>query len=159
MTLAASQIGGLTIILEWDVRKMLNLALPEMILFTGVGMIYFAASILGLLLISKRGERYKTALTQLIAIAVVLETVILIFRAVEIKMIPLTGSFESMMVLTIVFGLTYFFFALFIQQPWFSAMMSWVLLIRACPIFVTACEEKSYLGKRSAIIMLFSFKC
>ena len=44
-------------------------------------------------------------------------------------MIPLTGSFESMMVLTIVFGLTYFLFALFIQQPWFSAMMSWVLLI------------------------------
>jgi ABC-type transport system involved in cytochrome c biogenesis permease subunit len=109
--------------------NMLDLALPEIILLAGVGAIYLAASILGLLSVSTQEQRFKTVLPQLISIAVVLEMVILIFRAVEIKTIPLTGSFESMMVLTIVFGLTYFVFAIFIQQPWFGAVMSWVLLI------------------------------
>jgi len=128
---------------------MLNLALPEMILFIGVGVIYLTASIMGLLLIRTRGERYKTILTQLISIAVVLETVILIFRAVEIKMIPLTGSFESMMVLAIVFGLTYFFFAMFIQQPWFSAVMAWVLLLM---VVITALVARPAAKPDDAII-------
>ena len=128
---------------------MLNLALPEMILFAGVGVIYIAASIIGLLLISTNGDRYKRPLIHLIAIAVVLEAVILIFRAVEIKMIPLTGSFESMIVLTIVFGLTYFFFSMFIQQPWFGAVMSWVLLIM---VLITA-SVASPAAKPDAAIM------
>lgn len=114
---------------------MLNLALPEMILFSCVLVIYLAASIVGLRMIYVKGDRFKPLLIQLIAIGVVLEAVILIFRAVEIKAIPLTGSFESMIVLTIVFGLIYFLFGMVIHQPWFSAVISWVLLIM---ILITA---------------------
>jgi ABC-type uncharacterized transport system permease subunit len=58
---------------------------------------------------------------------VTLEAVMLIFRAVAIKAVPLTGLFESMIVLTIVFGLIYLFVSIAIQQVWFGSVMVWVI--------------------------------
>ena len=52
----------------------------------------------------------------------------LVFRAAEIKAIPLTGLFESMIVLTIVFGLVYLFLSLAIRQVWFGSIMAWAIL-------------------------------
>ncbi|MHC4597226.1 MAG: cytochrome c biogenesis protein CcsA [Planctomycetota bacterium] len=52
----------------------------------------------------------------------------MIFRAVALKAIPLTGLFESMIVLTIVFGLIYLFFSIAIAQVWFGSVMAWVIL-------------------------------
>jgi len=108
---------------------MLKLPLPELIVFAVVIASYLAAAVAGILQLLAGGEKYKRFLLPLVALAVTLEAVILIFRAVAIKAVPLTGSFESMIVLTIVFGLTYLFLSIGIQRVWFSSVMVWVMLV------------------------------
>jgi ABC-type uncharacterized transport system permease subunit len=106
---------------------MLGLPIPEIIIFAFVIALYLAAAIVGILQLPAGGEKYKRFLLPLISLAVTLEAVMLIFRAVEIKAVPLTGLFESMIVLTIVFGLIYLFFSIAIQQVWFGSVMVWVI--------------------------------
>lgn len=108
---------------------MLNLPLPELIIFSIVLAAYALAAAAGILQLLAKGERFKRFLVPLVALAVTLEAVILIFRAVAIKAVPLTGSFESMIVLSIVFGLTYLFLGIAIQRVWFSSVMVWVMLL------------------------------
>jgi ABC-type uncharacterized transport system permease subunit len=104
------------------------LSIPEMVIFIFVVVIYLAAAILGILQLPAGGRRYRRFVLPLVSLAVNLEAVILIFRAVAIKAVPLTGLFESMIVLTIVFGLIYLFFSIAIQQVWFGSVMVWVIL-------------------------------
>lgn len=108
---------------------MFELPLPERIIFVFVVIIYLLAALVGIFQLLVRGEKYKHFLSPLVSLAVALEAVILIFRAVSIKAIPLTGLFESMIVLTIVFGLTYLFFSIAIRQVWFGSMMVWVIFL------------------------------
>lgn len=108
---------------------MLNLPLPELIIFSIVLGAYALAAAAGILQLLAKGDRFKRFLVPLVALAVTLEAVILIFRAVAIKAVPLTGSFESMIVLGIVFGLTYLFLGIAIQRVWFSSVMVWVMLV------------------------------
>jgi ABC-type uncharacterized transport system permease subunit len=108
---------------------MFELPLPEMIIFVFVVVIYLAAAIVGILQLFTAGEKYRRLLLPLVSLAVTLEAVILIFRAVAIKAVPLTGLFESMIVLTIVFGLTYLFFSIAIHRVWFGSVMVWVMLV------------------------------
>ena len=107
---------------------MLSLPIPELIIFLFVLALYVAATIVGILQLRDRGEKYKRLLLPLVCLAVTLEAVLLIFRAVAIKAVPLTGIFESMIVLTIVFGLIYLFVGIAIQQVWFGSVMVWVIL-------------------------------
>jgi len=107
---------------------MLGLPIQEIIIFAFVVAIYLAAAIVGILQLLSGGEKYKRFLLPLVCLAIMLEAVILIFRAIAIKAIPLTGLFESMIVLTIVFGLVYLFFSIAIQQVWFGSVMVWVIL-------------------------------
>ena len=107
---------------------MLSLPIPELIIFLFVLGLYLAASIVGILQLRYGGEKYKRFLLPLVCLAVTMEAVMLIFRAVAIKAVPLTGIFESMIVLTIVFGLIYLFVGIAIQQVWFGSVMVWVIL-------------------------------
>ncbi|MHC4103891.1 MAG: cytochrome c biogenesis protein CcsA [Planctomycetota bacterium] len=107
---------------------MLSLPIPELIIFLLVFALYLAASIAGVLQLRDGGEKYKRFLLPLVCLAVTLEAVLLIFRAVAIKAVPLTGIFESMIVLTIVFGLIYLLVSITIQQVWFGSVMVWVIL-------------------------------
>lgn len=106
---------------------MLGLPIPEIIIFAFVIALYLAAAIVGILQLPAGGEKYKRFLLPLVSLAVTLEAVMLIFRAVAIQAVPLTGLFESMIVLTIVFGLIYLFFSIAIQQVWFGSVMVWVI--------------------------------
>ncbi len=108
--------------------KMLELPVSEMIIFIFVIVVYLAAAIVGVLQLLAGGERYKRFLWPLVLVAVALEVVLLVFRAVAIKAVPLTGLFESMVVLTIVFGLIFLFLNSAIQQVWFGSVMVWVIL-------------------------------
>jgi ABC-type uncharacterized transport system permease subunit len=108
---------------------MFELPLSEMIIFIMVVVISFAAAAVGILQLLSGGQKYSRYLLPLVSLVVTLEAVILIFRAVAIKAVPLTGLFESMIVLTIVFGLIYLFFSLAIQQVWFGSVMVWVMLV------------------------------
>lgn len=109
---------------------MLVLPKPEMTVFIFVVVIYLAAAAAaGVLQLLAGGEKYKRFLLPLISLGIVCESVIVIFRAIAIKAVPLTGLFESMIVLTIVFGLIYLFFGIVIRQVWFGSIMVWVIFI------------------------------
>jgi len=108
---------------------MFNLPFPEMAVFILVVVICFAAAVVGILQLLSQGEKLRRSLLALVSLAVTLEAVILIFRAIAIKAVPLTGLFESMIVLTIVFGLTYLFLSIAIHRVWFASVMVWVLLL------------------------------
>jgi len=107
---------------------MLELPMPEMIIFVSVGVLCLAAAIVGIVQLQSGGEKYRHLLLPIVSLAICLEAIILIFRAIAIKAIPLTGLFESMIVLTIVFGLIFLFFRVAIQQVWFGSVMVWVIL-------------------------------
>jgi ABC-type uncharacterized transport system permease subunit len=50
---------------------------------------------------------------------------------VEIQDFPLTGLYESMMVLTIALGLTFLFLSIAIKQVWFGSVMVWIIFLMA----------------------------
>jgi len=108
---------------------MLKLPLGEMIVFACVVVLYAAAAVAGILQLLAGKEKFRRLLLPFVSLAVTLEAVVLIFRAIAIKAVPLTGSFESMIVLTIVFGLTYLFLSIAIHRVWFASVMVWVLLV------------------------------
>ncbi len=108
---------------------MFDLPLPEMAVFILVVVICFAAAAIGVFQLLSRGEKLGRSLLALVSLAVTLEAVILIFRAIAIKAVPLTGLFESMIVLTIVFGLIYLFLSIVIHRVWFASVMVWVMLL------------------------------
>ncbi|MEE9312076.1 MAG: cytochrome c biogenesis protein CcsA [Planctomycetota bacterium] len=107
---------------------MLELPKSEIAMFLLVVLICVTAAAVGILQLLAGGQKYKQLLSPLVSLAVALEAVILIFRAVELKAVPLTGLFESMIALTIIFGLIYLFLGIFIQQVWFGSVMAWVIL-------------------------------
>ncbi|MBN1766477.1 MAG: cytochrome c biogenesis protein CcsA [Sedimentisphaerales bacterium] len=108
---------------------MFDLPVSELIILMGVVVLYLAASVFALLQIRPEGLNYHSPLVHLIALAVVLEIVLLILRGTAIRKIPLTDLFESMVMLTVVFGIIYLILGLFIRQVWFSSVMTWVILI------------------------------
>jgi ABC-type uncharacterized transport system permease subunit len=109
------------------VNLLAMLRTEENILLIVIGL-YLAAAIVGIIQLYKKGVKFRYLLLALIALAVTLESVILIFRAVAIKAVPLTGLFESMMVMTIAFGITYIAFSIVISQAWFGSVMAWLML-------------------------------
>ena len=109
---------------------MLELPVVEKSIFYSVLIVYLLAALVGFLQLSG-ADKYRRILISLIAFGVSLESVILVFRAAAIKAIPLTGLFESMIVLTIVFGLTCLFLSIMIKQVWFSSVMSWIIFVMA----------------------------
>ena len=108
---------------------MSELPVKEIIIFVSVVMLYLAAAIVGIIQLSGSSEKCRRLLLPIVSLAVCLEAVLLIFRAVAIKAVPLTGLFESMIALTIVFGLVFLFFSIAIKQVWFGSVMAWVILI------------------------------
>ncbi len=108
---------------------MLDLPISETILFVSVVLIYLAAAVVGVFQFTASGKKHGVLLRILICLGVVLSVLMLILRAVEIKAVPLTGLFESMIVLNIVFGLIYLFLSVAIRQVLFGTVMSWVILI------------------------------
>ena len=108
---------------------MFKLPLPEKIIFILVAVLYTSAAAIGFFQLSSKGKKYKNLLLPIVSLAVTLEAVIMVFRAASIKALPLTGLFESLIILTIVFGIVYLFLNIFIQQVWFSSVMVWMILV------------------------------
>ena len=113
---------------------MFKLPLTEKIIFIFVAILYISAAATGVFQLFSEGKKYRHLLLPIVSLAVTLEAVIMVFRAASIKALPLTGLFESLIVLTIVFGIVYLFLNIFIQQVWFSSVMVWIILL----LFLTA---------------------
>jgi ABC-type uncharacterized transport system permease subunit len=110
---------------------MFDLPVFEKVIFFGVLMLYLSAAIVGVRQLSGGKAKYGRLLTALIALAVSLECVILIFRAAAIQAFPITDLFESMIALTVVSGLTFLFVSLAIRQVWFGSVMAWIIFAMA----------------------------
>lgn len=106
---------------------MLELPLAEKMVFVAVLLCYGYATIACIFDISKGRNESRGSLLAVMALAVSLESLLLIFRAVAIKAIPLTGLFESMILLTLVFGITFLFLSTMIQKVWFASMIIWII--------------------------------
>ncbi len=107
---------------------MSDLSLPELLLFVLSVLCYVGAGVLSIIRLIGDRSRYGRLLTALILLAVALAGGVLGLRAAEIRAFPLTSLFESMLLLTIVFGLLYLVFSAFLRQVWFSSVMIWVIL-------------------------------
>jgi ABC-type uncharacterized transport system permease subunit len=99
----------------------------ELVVFLLVLLTYLAATLVAVCQLRESAHNCRRFLNPLVSLAVTLEAVLLVFRAAAIKAIPLTGLFESMIVLTVVFGLLYLFLSLVIRQVWFSSLMVWAI--------------------------------
>ena len=106
---------------------MLGLPVMERCIFAFVVIIYLAAAAVAFRQLSPEWDRHRRLLPSLVALGVSLESLMLVFRAVAIQGIPLTGLFESMIVLTIVFALAYLFLSIVISQVWFGSIMVWLI--------------------------------
>jgi len=108
---------------------MLELLPVERALFFGILILSGVSSILAHLQIVRDDLRLSTRLTVFTSLQMALGVVLLIFRAAAIKGFPLTGVFESMIILMVFVGITFLLLSVYIQQVWFRSIMAWVLLV------------------------------
>ncbi len=108
---------------------MSGLPTSEFVVFVSMVVIYIAAAITGVLQVVATGRKYRRFLVALVGAAITLEIVILLLRGIAINAVPLTGLFESMIVLTVVFGLIYLFLSITIKQVWFDCVVVWIILL------------------------------
>ncbi|MHC4468548.1 MAG: hypothetical protein ACYSUZ_04140, partial [Planctomycetota bacterium] len=97
---------------------MLELMPLEKHLFWGILILSLVSSGFGCVQIVKNDVRYRRLLLAFASLQITLGAVLLIFRAVEIKAFPITGVFESMLVLMVFIGITFLFLSAFVQQVW-----------------------------------------
>ena len=79
----------------------------------------------------KRQVRYRRLLVVLTLLQITLGAILLVFRAVAIRAIPVTCVFESMVLLLVIIGVTFLILSAFIHQVWFLSIMVWVLFVIA----------------------------
>ena len=108
---------------------MSDLPIFELVMFVSVVAAYIAAAITSVLQIVAGGRMYRQFLVAFVGIAAAMETIMLLSRGIAINAVPLTGLFESLIVLTIVFSLMYLFLSITIRQVWFDCVMVWIILL------------------------------
>lgn len=106
---------------------MQDLPNTERFLFLGALLVYLAAALVATVRLRESTPR-QLILTHLIGLGVVFETALLVFRAGQAHALPLTNRFESLVLLSVAFGVTYLVLGVFFRQTWFAAGMSWLLL-------------------------------
>ncbi|MDD5458036.1 MAG: cytochrome c biogenesis protein CcsA [Phycisphaerae bacterium] len=108
---------------------MAGLPVSEFMIFITAAGVYIAAAIVCVLQIIANGKRKRLTLTALVGIAVLLEILLLALRGISIHAVPLTELFESIILLTIVFGIMYLFLSFTIRRIWFDSVMVWIILL------------------------------
>ena len=108
---------------------MLELLPLERHLFLGILVLSAISSVLAHVQIVRDDIRFRRLLVAFTSVQITLGAVLLILRAVTIKAFPVTGVFESMLILMVFIGITFLFLSAFMQQVWFLSAMAWVLLV------------------------------
>lgn len=114
----------------------MNLPITEWLILVAAILLYGgAAGVTGLQL--ARGDKHGSRLlVHFFAMAVVLQAVLLMFRAAAIHAIPLAGFFDSLLVLTLLFGLIFLILGMAVREAWFGFLMSLSnLILLAASIF------------------------
>lgn len=106
---------------------MLELSLSEMIVFTLILAAQAAAgAIVTRQLLGRRG-RAEAVVAPVILAGIAAEGLLLVMRGVSIHAVPLTGPFESLLLLALIFGVSYLFLRRMIDQVWFGLVMVWLM--------------------------------
>lgn len=107
---------------------MLDLALSEAVVFMLAGVIHTAAGVVATLQLLRRRGWYRSLMVPLIVGAILLDGVLLVLRGVSIGAVPLTGPFESLILLALVFAVLYLFLSAVMGQVWLAVVMSWLMV-------------------------------
>ncbi len=105
-----------------------NLSAPEAVVFVMALLTQAAAGVVTVLQLRASRRRYDALPALLILATVVLSVGLLVLRGLSIRAVPLTGLFESLIVLAIVLGVLYLSLQSAIEQVWFGSVMIWVIL-------------------------------
>lgn len=107
---------------------MLNLSAPEAVVFVLVVLAQAAAGAVAVWQLRPGRSRYGTLLAALVLAAVVLKLGLLGLRGLSIRAVPLTGLFESLLVLAMILGVLYLSLRSTINQVWFGSVLAWAML-------------------------------
>jgi ABC-type uncharacterized transport system permease subunit len=107
--------------------NMFQLPPLEKYIFLGIFICSLLSAFLGFLQIRMEKVRLRSFLIAFTSLTISLAAILLIFRASHIGALPITNIFESMIFLLIFIGVTFLFLSSFMQQVWFSSVMTWVL--------------------------------
>jgi len=107
---------------------MFNLTTLETIVLLLVVVVHAAAGIVATLLLLRRHRQFESLLMPCILAAVLLDAALLVFRGIAIKAVPLTGLFDSLILLALIFGVLYLLIKPSVDQVWFGSVMVWAIL-------------------------------
>jgi ABC-type transport system involved in cytochrome c biogenesis permease subunit len=93
-----------------------------------VVVVHAAAGIMTTLLLLRRHRQFESLLMPCILAAVLLDAALLVFRGIAIKAVPLTGLFDSLILLALIFGVLYLLIKPSVDQVWFGSVMVWAIL-------------------------------
>lgn len=108
---------------------MFELLPMERLVFLVILTLSIVSSVLAYLQIARDNLKFRRLLIAFTSVQITLGAVLLVLRAAAIKAFPLTGVFESMIILMVLVGITFLFLSAFIQQVWFLSVMAWILLV------------------------------
>ena len=106
---------------------MFELSIPETVVFALIVALHATAAAVAVVQVLRRGRRARWSVVSLIAGAVFLDGVLLALRAASIRAVPLTGLFESLILLALVLGVLYVGLSFVVEQVWFGSMMVWLI--------------------------------
>jgi ABC-type transport system involved in cytochrome c biogenesis permease subunit len=106
---------------------LLELPRYEMVFFVAALISYAAAAGIGVVQLWRGRERLGRHMGPAVGAGVVFGAVVLVLRGIEIGAVPLTGLFESMLMLTVVFGGIYLVFSRGIKEAWFGSAAAWII--------------------------------
>jgi len=107
---------------------MFDLPVVEGILLLLLVAVHTAAGTLATLQLLRRHRKHELWLVACILIAVVLDAALLTLRGISIRAVPLTGLFDSLIVLSLIFGVLYLLIKPAVEQVWFNSVMVWTIL-------------------------------
>jgi ABC-type uncharacterized transport system permease subunit len=107
---------------------MFDLPVLEAILLLLIVAVHAAAGTLSALQLAGKHRRYESVLMPCVLAAVVLDAALITLRGISIKAVPLTGLFDFLIVLALVFSVLYLLVKPTIEQVWFGSIMVWAIL-------------------------------
>lgn len=108
--------------------KMRDLSVPEIAVLLLCVAAHLTAGVVASLQLVAKGRRSGAMFAPLLLTAVVLDAAMLGLRALSIGAVPLTGLFESLLLLALVLGVLCLLLRPTVDQVWFSSVMAWVIL-------------------------------
>ena len=108
---------------------MLQLPIIERMAFVAVIVLSLISSVLAILRLTSEKKIYNCLMTLFIGVETIIVSVVFANRAIAIGGVPLTSIFESMLFISILFGISILVLSFTFGQIWFSSVMAWFIAV------------------------------